>query len=641
MIESGDGWLDITLPAAAGDVVASLAASTQSLDPYVLWHSATHPNAESLVPVALQFVPGSGWEHDELLARLVPACYHGGRFGTARVELASTLLTLLGERYNPYIERIRLGRAWQAPQRLAEVADGAAAPARLGGDVIAVIDDGCAFANERFRHWDAAAGRWRSRIRWLWDQGRGPGAAAPWRPVNAFRYGHELSGGDIDAWLAAHGSGGIVDEDAVYRAAAEQRTDNLALHGTHVLDLAGGAAPGDPNAPAVIFVQLPREAVRDTSGGWLNTHVLDALWYIESRVEPGARLVVNLSFGAMAGPHDGSSLLEQAMDDFCRRRPDDFALVLPAGNAHGSDCHAELDLAPGARGVFTWRVRPDDPTDSFIELYLEGDETTAVRAELLPPAMPSSGSVGFNRALVARDAAGLARCALMCAGPGTAEAQARIVVMLAPSDPQARRIGAAPAGDWQLRLHNGGKTGVRALGWIERDGRAEIAPFSAGAQARFVELPAAPDVPARLVHERSLNSIAHGAEPIVVGACIGSEPLRMSAYSGSGPARAPSTRSGPDVVAIAEEAPTYDGVPGAGARSGFRFRLNGSSVAAPQVARRLMELMRSANGPLSRARLRELLIAEASAAAVGGDGATPERRGAGCIDPARRAVRFR
>lgn len=639
MTDANDGWFDITLPAAAGDVVASLAASTQSLDPYLLWHSATHPNATSLVPIALQFVPGSGWEHDALLARLVPACYHGARFGTARVDLASTLLTLLGERYNGYIERIRLGRAWRAPELLDAAALGGAPPP-LGGDVIAVIDDGCAFANERFRRSDAKAAGWHSRIGCLWDQGRGPGARAPWRPVADFGYGHELVGADIDALLAAHTSGGIVDEDAVYHAAGEQRTDNLALHGTHVLDLAGGADPHDADVPTLIFVQLPREAVRDTSGGWLNTHVLDALWYIQSRVQPDARLVVNLSFGAMAGPHDGSSLLEQAMDDFCRRRPEDFALVLPAGNAHGSDCHAELRLEPGASGVFTWRVRPDDPTDSFIELYLEGDDTAAVRAELLPPALPSSGVVGFDRALVARDAAGLARCALVCVGPRAAEREARIVVMLAPSDPLGRSIAMAPAGDWRLRLYNGGASKVRVPAWIERDGRAEIAPFGAGAQARFVELPAGADVAARLMQERSLNSIAHGTEPIVVGACVGSEPLRMSGYSGSGPARAPSTRLGPDVVAVAEEAPTYDGVPAAGSRSGFRFRLNGSSVAAPQVARRLMALMRAGKGPTSRAQLRATLLAEASAARVQGEGATPERRGAGCVDPEGRVARF-
>jgi hypothetical protein len=640
------GWDVVRLPQAAADGVAqALAGSAQSLDPYLLWHAATHPNPESVVPVAIEFIAGSGWENDPLLRRIVPAHYRGRRFGTARVAVAAELLTLLGTAYNGMIRRIRLGRAWQSPElhALAE-ADDAARAARLSGRVMAVIDDGCAFAHERFRRLDAQ-GRWHTRIQHLWDQGRRRHQVpqdSGWQPVAEFGYGHELRAADIDALLARRtGADAVVDEDAVYRDADEDRSKARELHGTHVLDLAAGRAPADTGeAPQIIFVQLPRKAVRDTSGGWLNTHVLDALWYVHSRVADDAQLVVNLSFGAMAGPHDASSILEQSIDDFCALRSHDFALVLPAGNAHDSDCHARLELPAAGRGSFTFRVRPDDPTDSFVELYV--DRHAGVQARLLPPGLAPGPATPGNAAWVHHDAQGLPQCALVhVAGHGD-ETESRLVAMLAPCDPQDREIGKAPSGDWQLELTNLGAQAVTVHAWIERDGRSDGWPYPGGSQARFLDDAPGPEGAtqrARLVADGTLNSIAHGLQPVVVGACVGSEPLKLAGYSGSGPSRAPQGRAGPDVVAISEEWPTYNGVVAAGSRSGIRFRQNGSSVAAPQVARWILDALLKPGKPLTKAQIREQL--RAAAAQMPLWPADPARCGAGCIDPEHRAARQR
>lgn len=642
------GWDAIRLPqAVAADVVQSLGESSQSLDPYLLWHAATHPNPASVVPIAIEFVEGSGWEDDPLLRRIVPAIYRGRRFATARVPVAGELLALLGSAYNGRIRRIRLGRAWQSPQLYAwPESDELAQPVRLSGRVMAVIDDGCAFAHERFRNLDTK-GRWKTRIRYLWDQGRTleqVPAGSGWQPVLQFGYGHDLRGDDIDALLAARtGADAVVDEDAVYRDADENRSRARELHGTHVMDLAAGRAPGaadDGQAPHIIFVQLPRKAVRDTSGGWLNTHVLDALWYIHSRVADNAQLVVNLSFGAMAGPHDGSSILERAMDDFCTSRAHDFALVLPAGNSHDSDCHARLELPAAGRGSFTFRVRPDDPTDSFVELYV--DHRAKIEARLLPPGLAASPAAPGDAAWVHRDGRGLPQCALVNVGAHGGETESRVVAMLAPCDPQDREIGRAPAGDWRLELVNRGEQAVTVHAWVERDGRSDGWPYPGGSQARFLDDAPGTDAAmlrARLVDEGTLNSIAHGLEPVVVGACVGSDPLKMASYSGSGPSRAPAGRPGPDVVAVSEERPTYDGVPAAGSRSGIRFRQNGSSVAAPQVARWILDELLVPDAPQTRARIRERLRAEGALLPVSGDETV--RTGSGCIDPEHRAVRHR
>jgi len=107
-----------------------------------------------------------------------------------------------------------------------------------------------------------------------------------------------------------------------------------------------------------------------------------------------------------------------------------FALVLPAGNAHDSDCHARLVLPPSGRGSFTFRVRPDDPTDSFVELY--ADRRARIEARLLPPGLePSPGATG-DAAWVHRDAQGLSQCALVNvdANPASSQITSRVATLL-------------------------------------------------------------------------------------------------------------------------------------------------------------------------------------------------------------------
>src|SRR5207244_3651801 len=60
-------------------------------------------------------------------------------------------------------------------------------------------------------------------------------------------------------------------------------------------------------------------------------------------------IVVNLSYGINHGPHDGTSLLEEAIDalTLLRRTENAFTMVLAAGNSHLTRCHAHFELKPG------------------------------------------------------------------------------------------------------------------------------------------------------------------------------------------------------------------------------------------------------------------------------------------------------
>jgi hypothetical protein len=97
--------------------------------------------------------------------------------------------------------------------------------------------------------------------------------------------------------------------------------------------------------------------------------------------------VINFSFGNVAGPHDGTSDLEQAIDEIIRKRREIARLevVIPSGNSHLARLHAQItfdaeapedqaDRSDGNRGAYqadlNWRVLPDDRTPSFLEIWL-------------------------------------------------------------------------------------------------------------------------------------------------------------------------------------------------------------------------------------------------------------------------------
>ena len=84
--------------------------------------------------------------------------------------------------------------------------------------------------------------------------------------------------------------------------------------------------------------------------------MLDALNYILQRADEIAALentaplpvVVNLSYGTIAGPHDGTALLEAAIDQLIASRATPLRVVLPAGNHYLARCHARFRL-PAAK----------------------------------------------------------------------------------------------------------------------------------------------------------------------------------------------------------------------------------------------------------------------------------------------------
>ena len=192
---------------------------------------------------------------------------------------------------------------------------------------------------------------------------------------------------------------GLLDEQSCYRMSGYPAIGNRhATHGTHVMDLATGypsplrtvpllnkAAFADkPHDADIVFVQLPQVVGGRQISGLLRANVFDAVQYVIDCTPKDPPAVINLSYGTNAGPHDGTSVLEMALDwliENHRRtyRTKPVTLVMPSGNSRESRLHACAEIKGEKTSVFHWHNLPDDPSDSFVELWFPEGAKVSVR----------------------------------------------------------------------------------------------------------------------------------------------------------------------------------------------------------------------------------------------------------------------
>ena len=526
-------------------------------------------------------------------------------------------------------ERLRGKKAAgrKAAGRKAAVRKAAGPTAPRGTVVMGIIDDGIAFAHERFRK--IVGGVVESRIAnwWLQDGPNPAPAAFPFTaptlpPSPKVPYGCELTGSQIDKLLQDCTIAGAVEEDLVYRKAHLVDFQNIGhksaawriAHGTHVMDLACGFDPLPPRDDRpIVCVQLPIRVTADTSGASLFTYVLDAMWFILIRASqiPGAAnapVVINLSYGRLAGPHDGTADLELAIEALVALSGGRLHVVLPAGNSYLSRTHAQVTFAADndARELY-WRVLPDDQTPSFVELWLPKRNFTSFASRL---DVTITSPVGESHTL--SEFGGPVRWGAV---PFYAEAlfyfsfvTGRTMFRLSARPTTDLTPGAklAPAGIWKIELVNRALTGQTVQAWVQRDDSLYGFPLR-GRQSYFED----PDYERdRLDHagrdneadnivslarrESTISSIATGAAPTVMGAYLGKEKV-LAKYSSAGSRTAAPPRR-PNAAAVAEDSRVHHGVLAAGSRSGSVVAMGGTSVAAPQAARAIANRTRRRGG---------------------------------------------
>jgi hypothetical protein len=642
-----EGWAPLG-PQATGGIDWSDPADCALFDPYLQWALATGfagyaRDRDGRVPIGIELLAGDRGRQalqrlvDAGTLRVPPIYLHDPdvRHCTARIRIDDFA------RLRGHVQRMELGLTalrggyeegppgTPALGPWVDAADAASQPRAQGRVVIGIIDDGCAFAHEQFR--DARGG---TRVRWLWCQDGVPDPDGHlWTAPSGFHYGAEAPG---ERLMGPANGPDRADEPALYqRAGMAGLALGLSPHGTRVMDLAAGrvdpllrqvseqavglqadpaSMPPDAAGQAeLVFVQMPHRAMRDASGAWLTVHVLDAVRYILARSDEAAAVVVNISLGAFAGPHDGSSLLETALDELIRQHAPRLQVVLAAGNSFQMAVHAALELPAGATRHLRWHVPVDDPTENFVEVWAapatapqSAPRRLALQARLTPPAgarrspvVEAGRSVAWSGAgqatEPARPACVLNQSAVGVNGSGSA---ARLVlVAMAPGQ----------SGFWTLSLTNAGPVPLSIQAYIERD---DSLPGGPPRQALFVsdtETDVAPVSP-----RCTLSSLATGRRTFVVGAHQWRDGA-LASFSASGPGRDTSAggRAGPDLTAPGTAGPRC-GLLAAGALSGGAWvSCQGTSVAAPVVARQLANLLATDAGRrLGRDGLIEALVGE-------------------------------
>ncbi len=502
--------------------------------------------------------------------------------------------------------------------------------------IVAIIDDGIAFANQRFRQSPTE-----TRVEFFWSMDL-PGARATDLGRNQANIWEKPQ---IDGFLARFDG----DEEAIYRAtglldAGEPRRQPLwfsRTHGTHVLDIAAGCDFSDEERDRfpILAVQLPSQVVTQTSGSltaiWLELaleRILQEAIKLARRVARAKGdvatlppLLLNFSFGVFAGPKDGTSRVERSISNFISRyralegHPA-CHVVLPAGNSLQSRTQARLTLSnQGQTSEIDWCVLPDDRTASFVHIWLPPDTPDAeeVRVAIAPPNGGPALEAFSRRDHVldwVKDGSLLARIYHQRV-TGFNGPREWIVIAVRPSESDDNREDFVPSGLWRIRVENRSvKPGTGVDLMIQRDDsirdhrqRGRQSYFEHPDYVRYDPVTGRPaeadNEKSPVKREGTLSAYAslckthpkggngpHCADdlgdcdPIVVGGYVSTTGKALD-YSSSGPVV--SGRQGPSSAAASETSRALPGTLAAGTYNNSVIIQRGTSVAAPALLRAL------------------------------------------------------
>lgn len=351
---------------------------------------------------------------------------------------------------------------------------------------------------------------------------------------------------------------------------------------------------------------------------------------------------------AIIADHESKLAANSKLAAIAQGRPPIVAVVVSADNGQLSRCHAETGPTgtdnETVKLTLPWRLQPGSRTSSYLELWVPKDATdldltltppdadplTAITPDATTPKVLVDPATGHAVMRVTHDAID-ATAAL--GAHGGCDGKARVLIAVAPTlhMPDESRPGShrppAPCGLWTVTLSATLPTkGQRIEAWIQRNDSL-FAYRQRGRQSYFDD-PAYQRFDARGDHlqddphrapptsvvrrQGTISGIATGPEVVVIGGYrrsavewIGGTPtLRNAAplapYSASAKASQPRGYADirdPDAAAPCEESRVLTGISAAGARSGTRVALNGTSVAAPQATRRIAEALSQPGRP--------------------------------------------
>lgn len=621
----------------SADAYLRMAAATQFKDHFA------ETSDQPVLPVSVELKAGAARPALDGLA--VPDAYARSRFFTARAT-PTAINALLA---HPDVVRLQFAEAVlpQRPPRRALMpwttrkVWGLAPKDELEPTalLLGVIDAGCPFAHAELRTQDGQS----TRVVNLWDQEAGPAA-----PPRRMGYGQEFTRADLDQRMAsARTAAGVVDEHACYLLAGADQVLAQASHGAHALGLLAGrhringqpgpgsalltepllSLPGEAGEADIAFVQLPRKLLNAAFPPAVQHHALDALRHLlcVAKDRAAKRLVVCFAFESWVGPHDDSSWFDQAVDELLDTAGINFELILVAGNAGNAGKRGNLAVQPrhgvhmrvaGTRSPDTgrqeaeifWRVQPDNQMTTYLELWVPTADGGLhdLSLEITPPGARTLAPIRWGDAVAWPDASRPALCSVMDRSKVLGQLADVVLLRLSPTRTFDARQGAAPHGEWSLRLRaSDSLDGIHA--YIGR------ASGNFGAQARGRQSSLTRRDPAQRRQDRAgtLNAYAGSPKVLVATACMAQDsiysghrsellPGHVACYAGIGPSR-DGKRLGPSFAVGYEYGPYHPGMIGIGNRSAARFRLIGTSVAGPLGARLRLDRGQDKDPPGPRA----------------------------------------
>ncbi|TCD15264.1 hypothetical protein [Oricola cellulosilytica] len=571
--------------------------------------------------------------------------------------------TLLGKFIERFFHTLDVGIPVVLSKRLSERSV-ARPSSRSSGQLIGIVDDGIGFLNERFTR--VAEGGvnaatipgkrpLQTRFHALWIQARerpSPGLVSLGKELNFERINEYLSRTESEPELYAEINADVMEPD-VRRA-----TEFGFSHGTHVLDIAAGADPYARNSEIdkkmreipILGVQLPSDAVSDTSGARFETYLVMGVRWILAMAErpllavartsgvnktesilrgPPAQVLINISMGVLAGPKNGTKFVEhQVCREVARRvnalgegKIPDVRVTYAYGNNYRSNLVAALSVSPGGsqsaagKAEIEWNVQPDDLTSSHIEIHRMNEDT--IPSELQVGLETPDGSVIPPRSIPPGS-----YVALIQSGREIAriyhvpsrfldEIAGQIIptrgyyhVAIAPTASWTQNSVLAPAGRWKFSFGNVGSEAIELTLQVQRD---DTAPghVRLGRQSRldhehayeWDDVTRDYTLPKGPISRKGTNSALTTVHPLVpeeirkkihfVGAVWRREEDREISPAHYTAQGDAWTGFTPTDSGVSETESGGHGIIANGTYSGSTQALSGTSAAAPQVVRRI------------------------------------------------------
>lgn len=457
-----------------------------------------------------------------------------------------------GERANPFADRPPPAEPGLSEADASPVDSDRRRPAGLvetgRGTIVAVIDWGIDFAHPDFRDADG-----NSRLIALWDQ-RARGRPAP------YGYGRIHSRTAINRALG--------DPDPFAALDYLPATSPAPSHGTHVMGIAAGnGRAGGPSGIApeaeLLFVHLG-PGLGDLGN---SIDLLEAIDFV-ARAARARPLAINMSIGRHAGPHDGTLLIERAIDWLIVNRPG-TVVVQSTGNYFSRNVHMEGRLREAGRARLPFILPQSHPHAATVELWYKGGDRFVASAAA-PDGSTVSAAPGTNATLMNGEGRELARLYHRLNDPNNGDNL--IALVLRPM---------APAGDWLLEISGTDIVDGRWHAWIERNAACPRC------QGTFL--------PNRASRRSTTGSICNAMRTIAVGAYDGHDPaMPLARFSSVGPTR--DGRQKPMLAAPGVRILSVRSRRSANDPPGY-VRMSGTSMAAPHVTGTAALMLQAAGRP--------------------------------------------